>query len=80
MKKKLLQKFTGILISTLVISSMALSGCGQSEKTLEDLQVDDIVTITLAEDGTAETIRSGMGGGKLTLELGDGGSIAPIER
>lgn len=38
------------------------------EGTLEDLQVDDIVTITLAEDGTAESIRAGMGGG-----MGPGG-------
>lgn len=34
------------------------------EGTLEDLQVDDIVTITLADDETAESIRSGMGMGR----------------
>lgn len=30
---------------------------------LEDLQVDDTVTIVLAEDGSAESISTGMGGG-----------------
>lgn len=31
--------------------------------TLDDLQTDDIVTIALADDETAEAVRSGMGKG-----------------
>lgn len=33
------------------------------EGTLEDLEADDIVTIILADDGTAQSVQSGMGGG-----------------
>lgn len=48
---------------TISVTESTVYSVNGEDASLEDLKVDDIVTVTLEEDQTAKEVRSGMGGG-----------------